>query len=75
MRIIAIIIRAPLTHLQTNPGEYHLRVFLGILQEPQMDYPSSSKIAFFTFVGTGEYRNGSMTLLARPVLMDRNSVV
>jgi hypothetical protein len=35
----------------------------------------SSKIAFLTFVGTGAYFNGSITDDARPVLIDRNSVV
>ena len=39
------------------------------------DQPISSRIAFFTLLGTGAYFNGSITLLARPVLMERNSVV
>jgi hypothetical protein len=36
---------------------------------------NSSKICFLTFVGTSEYFKGSITLLARPVLIERNSVV
>lgn len=38
-------------------------------------YPTSSRIAFFTWVGTGAYFRGSMTELARPWLMERSSVV
>src|SRR6185437_1972581 len=38
-------------------------------------HPTSSRMAFFTWVGTGAYLRGSMTLLARPVLMERSSVV
>ena len=33
------------------------------VQELVDDYPSSSKIAFFTFVGTGEYFSGSIAEL------------
>ena len=32
-------------------------------------------IAFFTCMGTGAYFSGSITLLARPVLIERSSVV
>jgi hypothetical protein len=38
-------------------------------------YPTSSRIAFFTFVGTGAYFSGSITLDARPWLIERSSVV
>jgi hypothetical protein len=38
-------------------------------------YPTSSKIAFRTLVGTAAYFSGSITDDARPVLIERNSVV
>jgi len=38
-------------------------------------YPTSSRIAFFTLVGTGAYFSGSMTDEARPWLIERSSVV
>ncbi len=51
---------------------------LGLLvnHDRRATYPLfSSRIAFFTFVGTWEYFNGSMALAARPVLIERSSVV
>ena len=38
-------------------------------------YPTSSRIACFTWAGTGAYFSGSITLLARPWLIERSSVV
>jgi hypothetical protein len=35
----------------------------------------SSRICFFTLDGTSAYFSGSIALAARPVLMDRSSVV
>ena len=38
-------------------------------------YPTSSRIAFLTLFGTGAYLSGSITLDARPVVIERSSVV
>jgi len=52
-----------------------LYVLSGQSRAGQGGQPISSRIAFFTCVGTGAYFSGSITLLARPVLIDRSSVV
>lgn len=57
------------TRLSPRPCEYHKILTRGEF------YPTSSRIAFFTFVGTGAYFSGSMTDDARPWLIERSSVV
>lgn len=49
--------------------------FLRFAALRQTVYPTSSKIASFTLAGTRSYFSGSITLLARPALMLRSSVV
>ena len=67
---------SPIFSLSAKKGSLELLpASLVRVQELVDDYPSSSKIAFFTLVGTGAYFSGSITELARPVLIERSSVV
>src|SRR2546428_954284 len=56
----------------TAPAHYFLK---GDHRTSIIAYAASSRIAFFTLVGTSAYFMGSITDDARPVLIERSSVV